>query len=843
VVEGAGNVSQPAHDGLVTTRSRPSEATPAAHANGAPGPDPGWTQKVVDSSPHAIIATDVDGNVRLWNPAAERLYGWSADEIVGRGVVDVLVPDPLAGEARTIMAVIESDGIWTGTFAVRRKDGTTVRAVVSNRRVVDGDGTTAGIVGESRVLDGPSLEGTGEGERPEGLLLWLDDAIGSTVDRAGGDVAPPWVDASAHAALLEAEHSARVAAEVAAARLAGLQAVTAALSRALDRAEVADAVFHHGLRHLGGNTGSLCLVAPGGTTVDIVHAMGYSDPVKESWQSFPLAAALPASEAIRTGELVLLRSTAELRERFPMPPGAPLVGDQAHAIMPLPDEDGVPFGALVVGFAQPRDFDDDDVALLRALGAQCAGALRRAELFETTRAAAEAEQIARRAAEEAHQDLVFLAEASSALASSLDYEQTIARVVELAVPRLSDWCAVFVPGHDESIRPLAVAHTDPDRLSLVRGLIDRYPTDPRSARGVGAVIRSGQAELTREIDDGFLERTIDDAVRRDLARDVGLGASAILPLQAGGRVLGALVLTNDRGRPLSESALALGSELAVRAGVALDNARLFTERTRIARQLQASLLPGSLPVIPGLDVGARYVAAGQSEEVGGDFYDVFALDGGRWAVVVGDVRGKGVEAAAVTGLARHTIRSASLHMESPRALLAHLNQVLLRAEAERRAVGADDAHQAWARDEPRFCTVGLAVVRPASDDVEVTVCVAGHPLPLVARADGTVESVGSPGSLLGVCPDVELTDVSAHLGRGDLLVSFTDGIVERHEGRRFFEEDGVATVLRASQGLTADCVAAAIEAAARRFVAGEPRDDMAVVVVRVPGDPGHGSRG
>jgi serine phosphatase RsbU (regulator of sigma subunit) len=313
-------------------------------------------------------------------------------------------------------------------------------------------------------------------------------------------------------------------------------------------------------------------------------------------------------------------------------------------------------------------------------------------------------------------------------------------------------------------------------------------------------------------------------------------------LTAGGRVLGALVLATDRGRPLPDSALTLGVDLAVRAGVAIDNALLFSQRTRIARQLQATLLPAGLPTIPGLDVGARYAAASATEEVGGDFYDVFALDGGRWAVVVGDVRGKGVEAAAVTGLTRHTIRSASLHLDSPSALLSHLNEILVRAEADRRPADDGDLDEAWARDEPRFCTVGMAVVTPtgggtSEQGADVIVCVAGHPLPLVSRVDGRAEAVGRPGSLLGVSRDIELHEVTVHLGPGDTLVSFTDGIVERHEGNRFFEEVGVAGVLRTAGDLTADAMAAAIERAARRFVDGPPRDDMAVVVVRVPRPP------
>ena len=216
---------------------------------------------------------------------------------------------------------------------------------------------------------------------PDGAEHWLlargqvildeHGAVVAAVGFAGALTEPRVV--GENGPLLEAEHDARLAAEEAAARLSGLQAVTAALARALDPAEVADAVFVDGLAHLGGNTASLCLVAPDGTMVDIVHEIGYSDDVKQEWRSFPLDAPLPASEAIRTGALVLLRSREERDALYPVFVGTPMVGSQAHAIVPLPDEGGTPFGALVVGFEDPRDFDAADRTHLHALASLCAG--------------------------------------------------------------------------------------------------------------------------------------------------------------------------------------------------------------------------------------------------------------------------------------------------------------------------------------------------------------------------------------------------------------------------------------------------------------------------------------
>ncbi len=254
----------------------------------------------------------------------------------------------------------------------------------------------------------------------------------------------------------------------------------------------------------------------------------------------------------------------------------------------------------------------------------------------------------------------------------------------------------------------------------------------------------------------------------------------------------------------------------------------------VARSLQASLLPPSLPTLPGLERGARYAPAGEGVEVGGDFYDAFALDGGRWLLVVGDVRGKGVDAAAVTGLARHTIRSIALFEPRPSAILAHLNRVLLSAEADRSAALHSHQDPPWELTEPRFCTVAVVVVEPGPDGADVVVCSGGHPLPLLGRADGGVEAVGRPGTLLGASTDIELHDVAAHIGRGDALVCFTDGIVERHSGRDFFDERSVAAVLTSAAGSDAATLAARIEHEARESFADGPHDDMAVLVLRVP---------
>jgi serine phosphatase RsbU (regulator of sigma subunit) len=633
--------------------------------------------------------------------------------------------------------------------------------------------------------------------------------------------------------LLSAEREARSEAETFATRLRGLQAVTTSLIRAVDVRSVADAVLTQGVPALGGRTGSICLVADDGATVEIVHEIGYRDDVKSEWRTFPLDADLPASEAIRTCETVLFSGMEERDAKYPVLRGMPMRGDIAYAVVPLIDEDGTAFGAMVVGFAEPRSFTEDEQRVLAALGAQCATALRRAALYEEAREAARAERAARLAAERSQERLAFLAEASSVLASyALDLETTLARVVELAVPRLADWCAIHLVDERDRARPVAVAHVDPAKADLARCL--RGLVDEAAPAGVGAAIRTGEVEVHRSVDDEILAGMACDTNHLGTLRTAGLSAVAVLPLKAQGRIVGALSMITQGDRQLDEADLQLAEQLAVRAGTAIDNARLFAERTRVARSLQASLLPPSLPTLPGLELGARYAPAGEGVDVGGDFYDAFALDGGRWLLVVGDVRGKGVDAAAVTGLARHTIRSIALFEPRPAAILAHLNRVLLSAESDRTAALHPLQDPPWELTEPRFCTVAVALVEPQPDGAEVVVCSGGHPLPLVSRAGGAVEAVGRPGTLLGASAEVELHEAGVRLGRGDALVCFTDGIVERHEGRSFFEERGIAGVLAGAAGADAATLAARIEQEARDLFPGKPHDDKAVLVLRVP---------
>jgi phosphoserine phosphatase RsbU/P len=237
--------------------------------------------------------------------------------------------------------------------------------------------------------------------------------------------------------------------------------------------------------------------------------------------------------------------------------------------------------------------------------------------------------------------------------------------------------------------------------------------------------------------------------------------------------------------------------------------------TALARTLQQTLIPPAPPTIPDLDVAAVYRPAGDGSEVGGDFYDIFQIGTGDWVVAVGDVCGKGVEAAVVTALARYTLRAATVEHAEPSAALATLNDVLLH------------------HDTNRFCTVALLRLRHAGGEWTGTISCAGHPLPLLRQPNGILHTAGEPGLLLGIQEAPYLHDVQLRLLPGDTLVLYTDGITEARRGKAFYGEerlaDAVARCFDSVEALTSTILSEVLE-----FQTDRPRDDIVVVAIRVP---------
>jgi serine phosphatase RsbU (regulator of sigma subunit)/PAS domain-containing protein len=367
----------------------------------------------------------------------------------------------------------------------------------------------------------------------------------------------------------------------------------------------------------------------------------------------------------------------------------------------------------------------------------------------------------------------FLADSARALVGSLELEQTLPAVARLAVPEIADGCELHVLGE----RELRLVAAEP-------------APDPALQARVREVVRTGLPWLRED--------------------------ALVVPMRAPARTVGAIVLTCAGDRRFGAGEIELAEQLGLHAGSVVDTARLYRTRSAIAQTLQASLLPPVLPEIEALETAALYRAAGEGYEVGGDFYDVFSTGASQWFAVIGDVCGKGAEAAAVTALARYTLRAAVVQHRSPADMLRWLNDAMLR----QRSAGAT-----------RFATI--ACVRFDLDDHGTTATVAcgGHPTPRVLRRSGAVEEVGRPGTLLGALPEVRLEDHTTRLSSGDALVLYTDGLTEAGAPRRVWTPEELDEAVAAAREGTAQEI---VEQLAFAALGGEPpHDDMALLAVRV----------
>ena len=412
----------------------------------------------------------------------------------------------------------------------------------------------------------------------------------------------------------------------------------------------------------------------------------------------------------------------------------------------------------------------------------------------------------------------FLAGATQELNRSLNWEATIRRVARLAVPDLADWCAVDVLEADGSLSLIALAHVDPAKVEWAHELRRRFPTEPDSPSGVAYVVRTGVSELIPEITQELIDAAdITDPELLEVVERLQLSSVMTIPLIARGRTLGALTMVwAESGKHYTEDDLHLGEDLASRAAIAIDNARLYRERDHIARSLQERLLPKTLPRIPGVDVAARYLPAGDVLQAGGDFYDLFEMDDGTWKAVIGDVCGKGPEAAALMGFVRFTTRAVSRQDTKPSEALVKLNKALL----EELEMGNGE-----------FCTAAVVRIRPHDEGVRLTVAVAGHPLPLILRANGDVEEAGTPGTLLGVFEEIEISDQVVDLLPGDALVMLTDGVLEAGLDVDW-ESKVIPRLLAGCTDLTPDVIADRIKAAVSDLD-DRRTDDVAVLVMKV----------
>jgi len=372
-----------------------------------------------------------------------------------------------------------------------------------------------------------------------------------------------------------------------------------------------------------------------------------------------------------------------------------------------------------------------------------------------------------------------------------------------------------------AIERLAAKSSNP---ALARRLVDLRERTPIRIDGphpVARVIRTGESLELGHLTDELIAEITSHKSERELLEKHRFRSCLVLPLRARGAVLGTITLwITRRAGGFDEVARRTAQRLSERAALALDNAHLHEQQSHIAGVLQRDLLPRSLPDVPGFEVASYFLAAGEAGyEVGGDFYDIFRSGSDSWSVVIGDVCGKGPEAAALTALARYTVRTASGPEATPSAVLRVLHD----------SISAE-------RSDLRFCTAALVRVdQPANprSATPVTVALGGHPQPLVLRAKGGIENVGQPGTLLGAIPEPGIADKGAKLSPGDAIVLYTDGLLAGGEVRPGRDEEGwLATQLTKVAGDSPERIAERVAAAAIRRQGGEPRDDIALLVLR-----------
>jgi serine phosphatase RsbU (regulator of sigma subunit) len=423
-------------------------------------------------------------------------------------------------------------------------------------------------------------------------------------------------------------------------------------------------------------------------------------------------------------------------------------------------------------------------------------------------------------AEEAFQLLV---RASATLDEPCDLKTALQALARLTVPLLADTCMVELKGENGSIESAAYSAAAAEYEPVLAEL-QRHPIDPDGPHPVARAMRAGQTEIASDISDSFRRNVATNERQLQALQSWPARSVVVAPIKLHGKVLGTLALASfEPQRTWGSQELAVIEEIAHRAAARIENARLSDERARLARTLRESLLPPRLPDLAGAEVAARFHPGAATNEVSGDFYDVFAVDAFDWVIAIGDVSGRGVEAAATTALARHTIRAAAIHGATPAAALAVLNDALLAQPPEL-----------------RLCSAVVGLLAIGSAGARLTIASGGHPAPLHLHADGMVEPIDGSGTLLGVVDEPPLGEADVNLAIGDSVVFYTDGLTEVHRNGRGVED--LVSVVEGCVDLDAAVTAASIDQALLGSEQGDLRDDAVLLVLRILEDEDAPSR-
>ena len=576
-------------------------------------------------------------------------------------------------------------------------------------------------------------------------------------------------------------------------RLTRLARVAAELQSTDDTKRLTEIIISHLADAAGATSASLSVVLEDDRLAMLGLRGGSADAVSR-WATYP-AEGTPAGEVLQGREPLFFADRAQLVSRFPT-----LAGDMSEPgstlVLPLlVGTRGV--GVVSLSFPSYRRIESAELDFYRMMADGCAQALERIRALDKV-----AEQNAK---------LRFLAEASAELTRSLDYEQTLARVAELAVPDFADWCAISLE-QDGVLRTLAVAHRDPAKVELALDLQQRFPADPEAPGGAYEVLRTGEPLLVAEIPEELLLASAQSTEHLELLRRLELRSGLTVALKARGRTFGTVTWVNgEGGRRFGPSDVSFGEDLARRAAVAIDNALLHSELRQIADSLQQAVAPPELPVLDRCDLTAAYASAGRVD-VGGDFYDAIALPDGRLALVIGDVMGRGVDAASAMSQVRAALRAIIAVDPDPATVMSRLDLLFERFPTE------------------QLVSLVYAVADPNRDELEMTS--AGHPAPLMRHRDGTLEYLeGARGTILGV----ELTERRVHrvpFEVGQSVLLFTDGLLERRDEDY---EQGRNRLVQAAAELPRELTGADLEHLVEIMRDPTRDDDVAVLAVRRTG--------
>lgn len=574
-------------------------------------------------------------------------------------------------------------------------------------------------------------------------------------------------------------------------RLEQFAVVSAELSAASTMDQVVAAAIHHAAPVVGASVTTLMLTDGG--ELRLVAGWGLRAGAFEQWETFPLADSFPAGEAALSGRPVIVTGVETAEQRYP---ALQELMAQDRTLVCLPLDGAAPsVGVLGLTFEAGWRPGKPEMALLTVFAEACGQAVRRVV------AAAEA---AKR-----NWELAYLAQVSLEMGSDLDYQRTLANVANLSVPTLADWCAVDI---DTDCRPhtVAVAHVDPAKVRWARELQDRYPPDYGSPRGVGEVLRTGRSQYYPEVTDEMLAESAQDEEHLRLTRQLNLRSVIMVPIAGREQTLGVMTLIRSDDSPrYGPGDVVLAEEVGRRAGIAIENARLYGQTQDIALQLQRAVLPDAIDDVPYWEVAAHYAPGGRSG-VGGDFYDAIPLPDGSLALAIGDVMGHGVRAAAAMAQIRAATRAYLSIDPEPATVVGKLDTMFSRLGIS------------------QLVTLFYAVIDLA--DGTIAFANAGHYPGLVVSPGSEPALLAAPTRLpLGAGGDERIT-TTAQFGGSDVLVLFTDGLVER---RGEVIDEGLGRLTAAAPRLLAGSLAEATRTLVDGLVEpGRHDDDVTVLTVR-----------